>query len=637
MVDIATYRRRIGTHALRVYSAGRSAGNRSPGMQRGFSNDFRDFEFSLVDYPDSTSFQPSSVCKLSRARARAGLFATVMYVALWMMAMLQDSRSCKNIHDLSSLILNAGDIEENPGPGSTAGSETTATEVSSDENMHVPTEMELMEAKWARQFKDLEQRLQGKCDYLEEQLTKQNEALEQMAVCCDRDVNDLVQGQLKNQSDIAFLSERLNDVVDEVQNNSLQNEDQADKTEGMFIRNNVKMYGVYEGENESYFDCVQTVLNLLREALPTIPWSEKDIIRVQRLGPARGNSQYKPRPLIVQLNTLLDKLTLLRFGREVLRLRGIQISSEITRRQARTLSDLREQGHEAFFRNNRLWFRDSRPRQRPNHRPQSFKPQRHGKQGRRPARNDRYTSDWQSEPRNTYQSSPPQFHQEMQQEYWAHPNYGRQDHDSTVGRQPLQADTRPVGEGHVRAETPTDAGDGRPSYPVGRGDDEDGQYRSAVSSSGRRRRTAHGQPEEASCSWHGVPTTRSHEEEGSKSPWKRTQRHRQRGQLPAEGGTDGFVPNGGADSANEAHDEETEDTATNGFLEAHDEIQAPTVSKSKAPKKVQTSISRWLTRNPGSAQDNNQDVLGPSAPVWDGRLRSSSVPANGNRGRNSSF
>ena len=321
-VDIETYRRRIGSHALRV----NHVANRSSSVRHGDNDGVGDFEFSSGNSPDSTWLLPRTVYRLTRSRARAGLLATMLFVALWVMATLQDGSACKNLHDLSSLILNAGDIEEDPGPGSTAGSEATADSESAEEISQMRSDVESLEAKWEQQFRDLERKMQGRVERLEAQLAKQKGELVQIADCWERDVHEVVRAQVSIQRDMSDLSTRVNEVVsdlstrvdevaDYVQNINLQNEDQADKTEGMFIRNNIKMYGVYEGERESYWSCVQTVLNVLREALPTVPWSEKDIVRVQRLGPARGNNRYKPRPLLVQMNTLLDKLTLLKFGR----------------------------------------------------------------------------------------------------------------------------------------------------------------------------------------------------------------------------------------------------------------------------------------------------------------------------------
>lgn len=65
-----------------------------------------------------------------------------------------------------------------------------------------------------------------------------------------------------------------------------------------------------------------------REAILTIPWSEKDIVRVQRLGSRRFNIN-APRAIVVQMASLWDKLTLLCFGRDMLRSRGIELPESL--------------------------------------------------------------------------------------------------------------------------------------------------------------------------------------------------------------------------------------------------------------------------------------------------------------------
>lgn len=628
-VDIETYRRRIGSHALRV----NHVANRSSSVRHGDNDGVGDFEFSSGNSPDSTWLLPRTVYRLTRSRARAGLLATMLFVALWVMATLQDGSACKNLHDLSSLILNAGDIEEDPGPGSTAGSEATADSESAEEISQMRSDVESLEAKWEQQFRDLERKMQGRVERLEAQLAKQKGELVQIADCWERDVHEVVRAQVSIQRDMSDLSTRVNEVVsdlstrvdevaDYVQNINLQNEDQADKTEGMFIRNNIKMYGVYEGERESYWSCVQTVLNVLREALPTVPWSEKDIVRVQRLGPARGNNRYKPRPLLVQMNTLLDKLTLLKFGRDVLRTKGIQISSELTRRQARILSDLREQGHEAFFRNGRLWFRDPKPNGRPNYRSQSSRPQRHGKQGKRAAKNDRHTTDWQYAPGNVHQAST-EFCQGSQQEYWAQPHFVTQEHSRTVESQPHQGYTHHAREEHQQFKTPTDVGGDPPT--VGQDGNTDGQHLYDH----RWRKPSRWQSEKASCSWHGMNSALM-QKGRPEATRKSTQSPKRRGLLPDIGNehdSDGSTANSDVDTSdgnmNTFHDHD-------GVIDRENSERLLTHKRSK-----QTTIREWLTKtteNELAVDTEVVDVTGSPQPsgsptsVWTGRLRSTSAP-----------
>ena len=99
-------------------------------------------------------------------------------------------------------------------------------------------------------------------------------------------------------------------------------------------------------------------------------------------------------------------------------------------------------------------------------------------------------------------------------------------------------------------------------------------------------------------------------------------------------------PEGGMDVEREM-DEEVEDMTENEFHEAYEECQTRSGLNPAVPKKTQTSIRDWLTRDPGSvthrpvgevlrvSQENHrQDSSGSPTSVWNGRLRSSSVPTH---------
>ena len=91
--------------------------------------------------------------------------------------------------------------------------------------------------------------------------------------------------------------------------------------EGITKQRNVELFGVLEDSRESYWNRVQIVLSILRNAMPYMNWTEKDIASVQRLG-ARNWNNVKPRPILVELTTLLDKITLLSYGRDPLKKNG---------------------------------------------------------------------------------------------------------------------------------------------------------------------------------------------------------------------------------------------------------------------------------------------------------------------------
>ena len=109
------------------------------------------------------------------------------------------------------------------------------------------------------------------------------------------------------------------------------------------------MFGVYEAEYNSYWQCLQSVLTVFRETVPSVAWNERDIVRVQR-----RDNRSRPRPVVVEMATLHDKINLLQNRRNPTQGKGIRITSELTSRQPKILSDLRDQGHEAYFRNSKL-------------------------------------------------------------------------------------------------------------------------------------------------------------------------------------------------------------------------------------------------------------------------------------------
>ena len=212
---------------------------------------------------------------------------------------------------------------------------------------------------WETRFEDMENRLQKRIEKLELELSRHKEGVMSLVDLCEHDSKRHFDNEAAISRKMDTISSDLDDFTANIENKFRFDEDQTDKIEGMTKRKNIKLFGVREDNRESYWNCLQIVLQIFREALPTIQWTEKDIMRVQRLGARRGN-QDMPRPILVEMTTFLDKLTLLRFGRGPLQNMGIGIASELTSRQMKTLSDLRAEGHEAYYRNGKLWFRDDR-------------------------------------------------------------------------------------------------------------------------------------------------------------------------------------------------------------------------------------------------------------------------------------
>ena len=240
----------------------------------------------------------------------------------------QPGATSKNLHDLSALLLQNGDIEENPGPSSSVQTDADLPDKTLDDMM----------ALWDEKFRALERKTDKKLMKLEKELKQQRDYNYRLVELCENECKLLENDQLQIHQNVQNLDGNMRGVVYDLENRIRMADDQADKHEQILRRNNLKMFGVPERDREPYRECLDTVLQLFREAAPGVPWSEKDIIKVQRLGAPRRNTNYnRPRPLLVEISTFFDKLILLKYGREALRNRGISIASELTPRQSKPL------------------------------------------------------------------------------------------------------------------------------------------------------------------------------------------------------------------------------------------------------------------------------------------------------------
>ena len=291
--------------------------------------------------------------RTNRTHAKVGFLLTLLYVAVVTMCATKSSAKMGNLHDLSAQILLGGDISPNPGPAASVQTEVSGADLTDERRLHSP-DLDY----WERCFRSLENRMQKKMKKMEKELKKQRSITAEIARQCEKDQKAAREREQDMRREMERLTSNVDTFASDIANKVRINEDQTDKMEGNLKKNNIKLFGIPEPGNEPYWNCLQNVLHLLREAMPGMTWSEKDLVKVQRLGPTgqRGRS----RPVLVQMSTFLDKLLILRHARDALRSRGIRVSSELTSRQVRTLNDLRDQGHTAFYRNNRLWFQDDR-------------------------------------------------------------------------------------------------------------------------------------------------------------------------------------------------------------------------------------------------------------------------------------
>ena len=351
-----TYRRRIGAFTCRAYRVHRQPAKLNHLNSSKCYGD--DWNFYQATAENNSTAGPNF--KMSRPQARAGLLAALLAASL-LLASVTQPNTRHNLHDLSPLLLQDGDIEENPGP-TTSTQTDLAKEDTLRENRKTRGnfDQEAWMEIWEKRYTTLEHQTEKKLTKMEAKLKKQEKLNQRLFELCEYELKKQANEQSQVQKQVQKLEGKFFNFADDTDNRMRFNDDQNDKQEQLMKRNNVWIFGVPEKDRESYWDCLQSVLQLFREAAPGVPWSEKDISKVQRLGAPRssGRNWYQPRPILVEITTFFDKLMILKYGRELLRNKGIKISSELTTRQLKTLQDLKEEGHEAYYRNNRLWFRD---------------------------------------------------------------------------------------------------------------------------------------------------------------------------------------------------------------------------------------------------------------------------------------
>ena len=360
-VDISTYRLRIGTFSCRGGGRRRTTSKTylsNPAKLGGYHS-----HWCFLGSEEREPLRGSGLLKISRPQAKACLLATVLVVSSLLACVAQPGSTPRSLHDLSPLLLLVGDIEENPGPSTAVQTEPEQHGKTQEAAYQEPgySQQEANTTYWEKRIRTLEHKMNKKMKRMDKELKRQKDFTDRLANLCEHDSRILFEEQNQMKRNTQDLERNLNGFIDDVENKLRMAEEQTDNQEKVLKRNNIKLFGVPEREREPYRECLQTILQLFREVAPGAPWSEKDIIKVQRLGKRRNFGNWnQPRPLLVEITTFFDKLILLKYGREGLRNKGIRITSELTTRQAKILQDLREEGHDAYYRNNKLWFRDNR-------------------------------------------------------------------------------------------------------------------------------------------------------------------------------------------------------------------------------------------------------------------------------------
>ena len=102
-------------------------------------------------------------------------------------------------------------------------------------------------------------------------------------------------------------------------------------------------------------------MDILNECSSSRTWDKSDIETAYRIGDRRQRSG-QPSPMIVTFHRWSDKMEILNdtSSRDLLRLEGIKVSSELTTRQRDEVQQYRQQGKIAYYKNGRLQVEERR-------------------------------------------------------------------------------------------------------------------------------------------------------------------------------------------------------------------------------------------------------------------------------------
>jgi len=232
---------------------------------------------------------------------------------------------------LQSALMQAGDIEPNPGPGL---SYTRNSNMSLSRTTHNTTNEDgfaRMEFLFTRQ---------------EERLSRRMEEFEGNVL------NHIKSSVAAIEHKIYGLEEKTADLEAHVMQMKCEFEDKLDKLEAHSRRDNLKFFGIQCSEDESYGGCVETILNILCEVLPGKHWTSDDIVRAHRLG--YNPSSHRPPPMIVKFSRWSDKMLVLTQGRDELKRRNIEVAGDLTTQQQQTIKYHRQNGQRAYYKAGKL-------------------------------------------------------------------------------------------------------------------------------------------------------------------------------------------------------------------------------------------------------------------------------------------
>lgn len=276
--------------------------------------------------------------ELSLYRARIGCYTQPRRVRLAPVPMMRFGR-CLLVFAVLTVLLHIGGIEANPGP----------EELLMDEIRKM--KKEIMEE--LNNIRGDVRSISAKCDNLETVCKHLEEKQIQMADSMRRTEQELVRLD-KCTAEHRNSIDDMGESLDNVHRITKSLEEDLDRLEAQSRRDNLRLFGLPEGGDDSYENCASTVLDLLNKNFASKQWTDHDITRAHRVGKQRNRQD--PRPMIVRFARWSDTMLILRArdSRDSLRKQNIRISADHTRRQAEQLRDLRSQGKFGIVRGGRV-------------------------------------------------------------------------------------------------------------------------------------------------------------------------------------------------------------------------------------------------------------------------------------------
>ena len=269
-------------------------------------------------------------CVISQHRSVTGVCRPVsssLAQPLVLSSSTQDDVTCCSHHSgtvIRMLLVMSGQVERNPGP-------------------LTQTDLEQIKGALRLEFDSARQEQRANFDVIQAQLGNVSASISDIRKDMTN-MRDRIHSLEGYQRD---MKKEINSLHDRIATLEMENE----RSEQYSRRENAILHGIGEIPGENFASLRSRIISLLTKHVSGKSWSECDFQRLHRLG---GNQvvRNKPRPIIVRFSHFQDKLLVLK-SRPSLKLEGVGVSGDLTRRQRDQLKNVPE-GKRGYFKNGKL-------------------------------------------------------------------------------------------------------------------------------------------------------------------------------------------------------------------------------------------------------------------------------------------